>query len=165
MIKTFFKKITTAVLMFVLFYSIVVDPFVANAQALNMTETIDTLTARLIELGNVIATSPNITEPERLSLMLALVAASTGILELRKSQYYYSEPAPVSDETKETAKAAGLTLVKTYYDSKTNLSTIVTVIGGAQATTTATFAELNAIPNFVKICIKSIRHHKGWVFM
>jgi hypothetical protein len=111
------KFITSIVLIIVVVVTLFpVRPVVANSIE---EQTLQLMTA-INSLGEVIRTSPAITETERISLFSQLVQLSTAILNLRLIGQSSSQSVP----SKETAESVGLERVIVRYSPVTNIAAV-----------------------------------------
>jgi hypothetical protein len=146
----------------------IISPFsMVNAQVASSEQTytlspadqLDALSAALISIGSAIASSPALSDTDRLTLMRQLVAISSQIVTLRtipfslpSSQLTQVTIDPDEERRKDTARQAGLENVKVSYDMATNQVVFVNTYSNSSrnSTTTQSFPELNTVAGFTR---------------
>lgn len=150
LITTFTKSLTALLIV----SSLSLTPIGVSAQmAENQPSEIEVLYSTLIAIGGMIASSPVLTDNERLTLLTQLVSVSTAIMQMQTAgtptvSLQRQRVDVVAETTKETATRAGLDRVLVVFNPSTNAAAVGVTYGNRTSTTTYNFPEVLATPGF-----------------
>ncbi len=151
-----FKTVGTKVVVGAIFFSLLVSPVSTFAQSSEgSTQTTDlaaqlnTLTAALSSIGAAIAGAGYLSENDRYNLLSQLIVISSQIMALRGSSTYVPVDPYSGEATKDTAREAGLTRVRTTFNPATNEAVTDVTVRSRTTRTTYSFPELASSPIFM----------------